>query len=163
MTETHDYIDAMAAGDGVLVRMSDNAAATLTHLITELVGFLERGEIPQGHRRLRKPKAHEVRRRMFPDVYGSRAESEDFRARFREVLTDTTPAHRVIARLAEPMPFLVRFHELDDWHTIMGLVRALQRTKRVPDQTVIYWTLGVQEYLVLALDPNANNGWPRPR
>jgi hypothetical protein len=160
MTEAYDYFDAVAAGDGVLVRMSDNAAITLSHLIGELIGLLDHEEVPAGHRRLRRPKAHEVRRRMFPDVHGSRAESDDFRARFHDVLVDTSPAHRVVERLMEPMPFLVRFGELDDWHTTMGLVRALQNAQRAPDETIIRWTLGVQEFLLLALDPQANTGWP---
>ncbi len=41
----------------------------------------------------------------------------------------------------EPMPFLVRFDELDDWHTTMGLVRALQNAQRAPDDTIIQWLL----------------------
>ena len=37
-----------------------------------------------------------------------------------------------------PMPFLVRFDELTDWHTTMGLVRALQLAQRTHDDTIVY-------------------------
>ncbi|MDX3661824.1 hypothetical protein PV646_31370 [Streptomyces sp. ID05-26A] len=162
MSEGHDYVDAVAVGDGVLVRMSDNAAAALGHLIGELTGFLEREEVPAGHRRRwRTPRPNVVRRKMFPDVHASRGESDGFRNRFHETLTDTAPAHRVLARLNESMPFLVRFDELGDWHVTMSLVRALQKARPKPDPMIITWTLGVQEYLLLALDPQANNAWPR--
>ncbi|MFS8098771.1 hypothetical protein LFM09_16705 [Lentzea alba] len=161
MAEGHDYFDAVAAGDGVLVRMTENAATTLAHLVSQLVAFLEREETLPGHKRLlRAMKPEDVRRRMFPDACGSRAASDDFRARFREVLTDPAPAHRVAQRLQEPTPLLVPFDELEDWHTTMALVRALHLATRAPDQMVVVWTKVVQEHLIVALEPKAVTGWP---
>lgn len=161
MVEGHDYFDAVGAGDGVLVRMSDNVAATLTHLIGQLVAFFERSELPAEHRRLlRKASARDVLRRMFPDACDSRAESDEFRTRFHELLTDTAPAHRVSKRLAEPTPVLVPFDEADDWHVTMALVRALNLARSAPDQSVTEWTRAVQDHLIRAVEPKAFTGWP---
>jgi hypothetical protein len=63
----------VAAGDGVVMDMSENVAVVLAHIVDRLIKFLEHNEVERG------PSADKVRRRMFPDAYRDRAEARAFR------------------------------------------------------------------------------------
>jgi hypothetical protein len=54
--EGDDYLDAVPAADGVILRMSDNAAVTLNCVLEQLARLLEHGELPET-RRLRRRRS----------------------------------------------------------------------------------------------------------
>ncbi len=152
MRELH--FDAIPAGDGLLLRCSDDVLTALTALLDELLRLLEDGVVPP-HRRpwWRRPAADELLRRMF-DV------SDEFWVRHREVLTDPGPVRRVRDRTDEPTPWLVAFDEVDDWIVAFARLRALHLTKTgTTPRTAIAFSV-YAEQLALGLQPSAATGWP---
>lgn len=155
-----DFV-AVAVGDGVLVRASEPFVLALQPLIAELTDLLDHGVVPPGcKRRLRRtPTAESVLRRMFPDASASGSEADAFWARHRTVLIDSGPAWRVRKRCAEPTPWLVGFDEVDDWLFTFAQLRGLYLTRADASTAGAVAFSGVQEALVVALEPGATTGW----
>ncbi|UVS78889.1 DUF2017 family protein [Actinokineospora sp. UTMC 2448] len=153
-----DYFDTASTGDGVLVRMSDNVAATLTHHVERLARFLETGAVdaePGGLFR-RRTTSEDVARRMFPDAYPDRAESDAFRARHTAALGDSAAVRRFIHRCSTGSQHVLPREEADEWIGVLGMVRfvAFPRTGVRGDAPELVWFNWAQESLVAALHPD---------
>ncbi|MGW5055384.1 DUF2017 family protein [Actinokineospora sp. NPDC004072] len=157
-----DYFDAAVAADGVVVRMSDNVAATLAHHVEKLARFLETGALdpaPGGLFR-KQTTAEEVVRRMFPDAYPDRGESDAFRARHTAALGDSGPARRFVQRCTAASQHVLPPAEADEWVGVLGMVRflAFPRTGHRGEATELVWFNWAQEALVAALHPDWFSG-----
>lgn len=152
-----DYFDAAPVADGVAVRMSDNVAATLAHRVGQLARFLETGEadLPPGGLFRRRTTADDIVRRMFPDPYPDRAESDAFRTRHTAALGDSGPARRVAARLSSASQHVLPRAEVEEWLSALSLVRYLASPRGggvdTPD---LIWFTWAQEVLIAALHPD---------
>lgn len=157
---TDDYFDAVLASDGVAVRMSDNVAAILTHLVAQLIRFLETGELtPENRGPLRRPRTPDkVLRHMFPDAYRDRAQARAFRDRHAAALRDSAAPRRVYARCAGDTVYVISHAEVDDWLVTLGLARFLvmPRDTTRPDMTGT-WIMYMQECLIAAANPHLAN------
>ena len=160
-----DYFDAAPTADGVVVRMSANVAQTLSHRVGLLARFLETGEVdtPPGGLFRRKTTPDDVVRRMFPDAYPDRAESDAFRARHSAALGDSAPARRFIERCAAGCEHVLPRELVEEWLSVLGLVRFLtcERVGRQPDSPDLVWFTWAQEALVAALHPDWFSPGPR--
>lgn len=152
-----DYFDALPVVEGILVRMSDNVAATLAHHVGELIQFLEHDEVPPkrtGFLR-RRLSAEDVLRRMFPDAYRDRATADDFRTRHASLLRDSTAPRRVRAQCLGGRSFLLDHQDMDDWMIALGLVRLMLHPRHGVDRSMTnVWFWHMQDSLVLASNPH---------
>lgn len=157
---TDDYFDAVLASDGIAVRMSDNVAFILTHLVAQLIRFLETGELERQRRGpfRRTPSPDKVLRDMFPDAYRDRGEARAFRARHAAALRDSAAPRRVYARCASDTGYVITHAEVDDWLITLGLARFLvmSRDAPSPDMTGI-WIIHMQQCLIAAANPHLAN------
>jgi hypothetical protein len=157
---TDDYFDAVLASDGIAVRMSDNVAVILTHLVAQLIRFLETGELEQQRRGplRRSPSPDKVVRHMFPDTYRDRAEAKAFRIRHAAALRDSAAPRRVYARCTSDTVYVITHAEVDDWLVTLGLARFLvmPRDAPSPDMTGT-WICYMQERLIAAANPHLAN------
>lgn len=153
---TEDYFDAVLASDGIAVRMSDNVARILTHLVAQLIRFLETGELEQQREGLfrRGPTQAKVFNRMFPNAYRDAAESRNFHTRHNAVLRDSAAPRRVYARCTNDTAYVIAHTELDDWLITLGLARFLTqpRDAAMPDMTGT-WINYMQERLIVTVHP----------
>ncbi|SHE96425.1 DUF2017 family protein [Streptoalloteichus hindustanus] len=155
-----DYLEAVAAPDGVVVRMSENVAVVVEHILERLTRFLADGEAP-GPRRWfglrRAPSTEDLLDRMFPDAYQDSASTAAFRARHRSAMRAEAlaAAQRVRQRWAgQPLMYLER-QDVDDWFVVAGLARFLfGGRRRSRDVMEVVWLNFLMDRLVAASHPS---------
>ncbi|KAA2262596.1 DUF2017 family protein [Solihabitans fulvus] len=126
---TADFVDVVAAADGVVLRMSENAAETFRFVLERVVALLERGEAPESGRRLfgLRParSAEQVLRQMFPDAYADSALAAGFRREHGEAQRAEALAavRRVLDGWAGAVSTYLERAEVDDWLRALGVAR----------------------------------------
>ncbi|GLZ33210.1 hypothetical protein Lesp02_53980 [Lentzea sp. NBRC 105346] len=155
-----DHFDAVVGGDGVLVRMSENVATTFGFHFDELIRLLDTGEPPDIRIGLfrRRPKLDDVLRKLFPDVYRDRADSDDFRSRHAALLRDCAAIRRVRARFGESTLLVVPHPEVVEWVQVTALLRNFHLVRCGQQCATVIWCKHVLEQLVLAVEPHLDCG-----